>query len=332
MQQAQGDIQIPTSRLDTPDVGGVRPELGAHRGPWPVPWPQGTRRGKAPLGCGSQSVRAEGPSSGSAAAGSVAPVSTDAAADSSLLDSYKNNRNKFCGSWSVVGRIEQGGKRYTHIARLGCKRWACPVCGPKRAYQLSRAIIREAEAHQLQRFLTLTLDPRNCTAEESNEYIRDVWAKFRTYLKRRYGKSIAFITVLELQKSGYAHLHILIDRYIPQAWIQEIWQRLGGGKYVNIKFVDIHRISAYLSKYLTKEIFLSQFKPGTRRFTTSRNIKLFVKAPKGTWQISRSYVDVRILSGSDLPTCANIPRHNVPSYGPFSGELGSYIALKEIFG
>lgn len=60
---------------------------------------------------------------------------------------------------------------------------------------------------------------------------------------------------------------------------------------MDIRYVDIHRIAPYLSKYLTKEVFLSQFPPGTRRFTTSRSIKLFKKAIKGAWALIKNSID-----------------------------------------
>jgi len=153
--------------------------------------------------------------------------------------------------------IDRDGKKYLHHARLGCKAWACSRCGPRKARRLRHAITKWAVQKNLSRFLTLTLNPRACSPEESVEYIRACWNKFRTYLKRRFGVRVSFILVLELQRSGYAHFHILLNRYIEQAWISEAWQAVGGGKMVWIRQADVHRIPAYLSKYLTKELFLS---------------------------------------------------------------------------
>lgn len=273
------DSQDPTPRLATPGVGGERPGLGALSGPWPVPRSQGTRRGSAPLGCDPKSGRAEGPSS--------------------FLDSYKNIRNNFCGKWSVAGTVHENGKTYRHVARLGCKRWGCPVCGPKRALRFRHAVIQAASSNGLNRFLTLTLDPRACTAGDSISFIKSCWAKFRVYLNRLTGESVEFIWVLERQRSGYAHLHILIDRYIPQAWIQRSWQAVGGGKYVNIKQVDIHRIAPYLSKYLTKDLILADYPPGTRRYSTSRAIILFEKAKKGFWELVKNNIENLRAPGSN---------------------------------
>lgn len=208
---------------------------------------------------------------------------------SPFLDSYKNNRNKFCGKFTIKGQVES--EKYGKVwryARLNCKSWQCPRCGPKRVKMLRHAIIRVANEFELRRFLTLTLDPRSCTPEESVKYARKCWNKMRTYLRREFGEPITFIAILEFQKSGYAHLHILIDRYIRHSWIQKNWQAVGGGKFVNIRQVNIRRISAYLSKYLTKELLLAPYYQQYRRYTTSRDIKLFIKAEKGLWTLFRS--------------------------------------------
>jgi hypothetical protein len=206
---------------------------------------------------------------------------------SSSLVFIKNNRNKFCGKWSVKGRIND----QTHFVKLGCKRWACPDCGPKRARLLKNAIITKATEKGLNRFITLTLNPKACSAEESAPYIRECWRKFRTYLKREYGVTVSFISVVELHKSGYAHLHILVNRYISHNWLKSNWESVGGGQMVWIKYVDCHRIAGYLAKYLTKELILAQFKPNQRRYSTSRDIVLFVKQPKGNWVLLRVSLD-----------------------------------------
>ncbi len=208
-------------------------------------------------------------------------------AHSSSLVSLENNRNSFCGRWTVFGKVNTDNGEVIRVVRLGCKCWTCPRCGPKRAKQLRAAIAKKATELKLNRFLTLTLDHKSCTPDESLKHIRSCWNKFRTYLKREYGQSITFISVLEPQKSGHAHLHILVDRYIDQRWISNKWRAVGGGPMVDIRQVDIHRISAYLSKYLTKELLLSRYYTKYRRYTTSRDIRLFDKPPKGFWTLIR---------------------------------------------
>ena len=211
--------------------------------------------------------------------------------DSSLLDSTKNNRNNFCCKWSVYTKMTTGcGCQYKY-RKVGCKRWTCPRCGPRRVRQLRHAIIQNATSIGLTRFLTLTLDPRKCSPDQSPVYIRKCWAKFRTYLTRKEGQSITFIAVLEFQKSGYAHLHVLVDRHLSFSWIQQAWMALGGGKFVNIKQTEVHKIAAYLSKYLTKDLLLAPQFGKFRRYTTSRSITMFLKADKGVWRLVKTSLE-----------------------------------------
>lgn len=218
-------------------------------------------------------------------------VSSSYSSPSSSLDSKKHNRNGFCGRWSLRGHVQEPEEAHWRYGRLGCKRWSCPRCGPKKAKRLRRAIINKAQENDLSRLLTLTLDPSVCSPEESISYIRECWNKFRTSLKRHSGVSIAFITILELQRSGYAHLHVLIDRYIAQQWISKSWQAVGGGKIVDVRRVDIHRVASYLSKYLTKGLLLARFKAGQRRYTTSKRMNLFVKSVNGTWVLLKAPIE-----------------------------------------
>ena len=205
----------------------------------------------------------------------------------SSLDVIEHNRNSVCGRRSLRGHLDG---RW-HYRRLRCKCWRCECCGPRKAARLRRAIVRVATEKDLRRFLTLTLDPAACRPEDSIRYIRQCWNKFRTALKRQCGTSISFITILELQKSGYAHLHVLIDRYIPQGWISTAWQAVGGGRIVFIKQVDIHRVAPYLSKYLTKDLLLAAFRRRQRRYTTSRDITLLAYTSSGTWDLVKASLE-----------------------------------------
>jgi hypothetical protein len=128
---------------------------------------------------------------------------------------------------------------------------------------------------QLRRFVTLTLDPSKIEGDPV-PYINGAFAKLRIYLQRHYGVSPQYIRVLEIQKNGNPHFHILIDRYIEIEWIRKAWVSVGGGYMIDIRFVDVHRVSHYLSKYLTKDLLMSA-PLRCRRVTTSRGIKLLEK-------------------------------------------------------
>jgi len=70
-----------------------------------------------------------------------------------------------------------------------------------------------------------------------------------------------------------------LGRFLHQSWISKTWDALGGGRIVDIQRVDMHRISHYLSKYLTKEMILHAPKRA-RRVTSSKGLRLFEKQPK----------------------------------------------------
>jgi hypothetical protein len=144
-----------------------------------------------------------------------------------------------------------------------------------------------AERLKLTTLLTLTLDPKKLQGEESTKYINGVFADFRVYLRRRLGFAPLYIRVLEYQKNGNAHLHVLLNCYLPQSWVSDTWSALGGGRIVDIKRVDMHRMSRYLSKYLTKDMLLCAPKRA-RRVTTSKGIRLLEKQPNDyEWQMMR---------------------------------------------
>jgi hypothetical protein len=127
------------------------------------------------------------------------------------LDLKENNRNSWpCGWRVVVGNETVEGKPQKVYSRVYCKTWGCSYCGPRRARALGESIYRESIAHKLDRSLCLTLDPRKVGDANKFQYIWSVWAKFRVYLTRHLGVTLTYIAVLELQRNGMPHLHILI--------------------------------------------------------------------------------------------------------------------------
>ena len=224
----------------------------------------------------SQSKSGQGSGEGVPGGGEAAVVSS--------LDPIQTNRNKLlgrgkhCGKFSIRGQIPNSPG--TRFLRVNCKSWNCSYCGPRRAKRYKHAIRATAEARQLRRFLTLTLDPKKVEGN-AVRYLNGVFAKLRVYLQRHHGTSPQYIRVMEFQRNGNPHFHILIDRYIELEWIRRAWVAVGGGFMVDIKFVDLHRVSRYLSKYLTKELLMSA-PLRSRRVTTSRGIKLLEKTPTET--------------------------------------------------
>jgi hypothetical protein len=193
------------------------------------------------------------------------------AAGVSSLDPIKTNRNKrapkkpYCGCFTLVGKSQAS--QETQYQRLNCKSWGCGYCAPKRARRYKHAIRSVAEQLKLQRFITLTLDPQKIEGDPV-VYLRQTFNKLRTYLRRKFGSSPKYIAVLEFHENGKPHLYVLIDRFIEQAGLSAAWDAVGGGRMVDIRFVDLHRVSRYLAKYLTVDLLLSAPK-GVRRVTCS---------------------------------------------------------------
>jgi hypothetical protein len=209
----------------------------------------------------------------------------------SSLDPVKTNRNRptrrkpYCGRFTLAGRSPAG--QETQYQRLNCKSWGCSHCGPRRARRYKYAIRKVAEDLKLQRFVTLTLDSAKIEGDPV-VYLRETFNKLRTYLRRKYGSAPKYIAVLEFHENGKPHLHILIDRFIEQAWLSAAWEAVGGGRIVDIRFVDLHRVSHYLSKYLTVDLLLSAPKR-VRRVTCSRGIVLLEKSSNGqSWTLLRA--------------------------------------------
>jgi hypothetical protein len=182
-----------------------------------------------------------------------------------------------------------------------------------------------AERLKLCRFLTVTLDPGKIRGNPVR-YLRDVFSKWRTYTYRKFGQPISYICVLEFHKSGIPHLHILVDRFISQQWISESWQSVGGGRMVFIEHVNVRRVSAYVSKYLTEELMLSA-PPRSRRVTVSRSIQLLEKRKSDyQWRLDRRSIfvlfaivgnhatDVRLDAEQFLLSFCSTPGFDVPPW------------------
>ena len=247
-----------------------------------------------------------------------------------FLDSLKHNfhnsaqhppRARFCGRYSLAGWVPgKDGPRY-RVTGLSCKSWSCPKCAEKKRRRLSWAIVQQVQAHGLDRFLTLTMDPAKGSAAESWGQIKQAWKLFQTYMARELGKGVKFLWVVEAQKNGYAHLHILLDRYVPQAWIKAAWQGVGGGKIVFITRANVKKAGFYIAKYLT-ETGQAGLKPGQRRYGSSRSVNLFTRAAKAGWQVIKGTVDLlRRLAGP----------HVVAEGSHEDGSLSWFETVKQLF-
>jgi hypothetical protein len=156
-----------------------------------------------------------------------------------------------CGNFSVVGPVKGKLGVFGHVC-LFCGSYRCDRCRNPKLKKLRSNICRIASEKKLNKFATLTLDrSRIPVGWRSDQYIRECWRKMRVYLFRKFGNSLDYIGVLEFHKSEIAHMHLLLAQWVDQEWLSDAWAAVGGGVIVDIRGADIHRVSAYLSVYLT---------------------------------------------------------------------------------
>lgn len=168
-------------------------------------------------------------------------------------------------------------------ADFRCGSWDCYCCGYRMRQNLVEEIARVCEERPaMRRLLTLTLDPATApdSLEEKHAYLTERWNALRTELTDRYG-SISYIWVREEGEEGHPHLHIIINRYLPQEWLARTWAELGGGEVVDIRRLDsVENAAHYVGKYLTKNAF-SGLPDGSRRYGSSQDISLDVRGGGG---------------------------------------------------
>lgn len=159
----------------------------------------------------------------------------------------------------VATKVEAG--KRLHVCAMHCKQWDCAYCGPRKAawlkWNVARLVIEGAfplsPRGPMDRMLTLTLQTRGYSAEESDRRIKRSWHVLQLAIERKYGP-FSFLWVAERHQSGHTHLHVLVDRYLSQKWLARTWRRITrDSKIVHIKRMSAKQAARYVSKYLTKE-------------------------------------------------------------------------------
>jgi len=226
-----------------------------------------------------------------------------------------------CGNFSVVGPVK-GKPGAFGYSSLFCKSYRCNRCRNPKLKKARARIAEIAQEHKLTRMATLTLDPaRIPNKRKTDRYIRNCWRMMRVLLAREFKGSLSFVGVLEFQKNGRAHLHVLLGRYIRQSWLSEAWESIGGGEVVDIRFVDVHRVSAYLSVCLVGDkvkLTLELLPMRARIFTTSRSIVLWSKKKASGWWLRREGIET-FYNAAPNPT--NVRFEPVEDLKPFGLEL-----------
>jgi hypothetical protein len=156
-----------------------------------------------------------------------------------------------------------------------CGSWDCECCGHRLRMSLIEEIERiTSERPEMRRFLTLTVDASAPVGRASqHEYITDRWNALRTELKDRYD-GLSYLWVRhEGDERDRPHLHLLVDRYLPQSELSMLSERVGLGEVVDIRRVDARNAAHYISAYLGRGA-LSFLPEGSRRYGSSADVDL----------------------------------------------------------
>jgi hypothetical protein len=82
--------------------------------------------------------------------------------------------------------------------------------------------------HARWRLVTLTFEQTGQSILDTLLLLKHSFAHFARALRRRYPDT-QYVRTIEIHNSGYPHIHLVISRYVPQAFLQLIWKRAGGG-------------------------------------------------------------------------------------------------------
>lgn len=156
---------------------------------------------------------------------------------------------RMCGRETIV-KYSQG---YREAFRLRCRAWTCAYCAPRRRGKL----IRQGIDGNPNTIITLTLHSDwAANPEQGVKVLSRAWSLIRKRdARKRKGKPIPFLAVVELTKGGTPHLHIICrSKWMDQKWLSNCMAEIADAPIVHIKRIDHPgRVSGYCAKYISKD-------------------------------------------------------------------------------
>lgn len=137
----------------------------------------------------------------------------------------------------------------------------------KKASRARRNVRMTANSNpDLDKFLTLTYKDNVTDIDRA----RKDFDRFLKRLKHYLCKDLKYIVVIEFQKRGAIHFHLLCN--LPFVNVDELAQIWGFG-FVRINRIDnVDNVGAYITKYMTKEN-IDERLAGKKCYSMSRNLK-----------------------------------------------------------
>lgn len=115
------------------------------------------------------------------------------------------------------------------------------------------------------KFLTLTFAENKTDIKECNVLFK----AFMRKLKNKYNSNLKYLAVIEFQKRGAVHYHVLLTiPYVEHKVLQDLW----GNGFIFINAIEhVDNIGAYVLKYITKDNKDKRLM-GQKAYLTSRNL------------------------------------------------------------
>lgn len=200
-------------------------------------------------------------------------------------------RGKFLGVFQAAD-----GQAHALAVPIFCKKWACERCGPRKKKQLFARAMNGAIAEPVKGFrpqyshklLTLTCPGAEYrathTPEETLADMNRKWNLTTRAMKKRLG-DFDYLKIIEFQKDGYPHFHILLAGRViaPKGILEQFrytWTQHHGMGNVDIqknRCSSVKKMVGYIMKYLTKSTVV--LPKGKRLYTASRKALSPVKKP-----------------------------------------------------
>lgn len=137
-----------------------------------------------------------------------------------------------CGrSWLILQRQSLLGEEYM-VTPHQCKSNYCPECR-QRNLMCIRKMLYNTLASERWRLVTLTLPNHTITPLEGLCCIKKQFNNFTHRIRRKY-PDIKFVRSIEIHQSGFPHIHLIVNQYVPKGFLSKAWHECGGG-YTDIR-------------------------------------------------------------------------------------------------
>ncbi len=177
--------------------------------------------------------------------------------------------------------------------KIPCNTYSCPVCGPRKARKLRKALEKLLLSWSHIRLWTFTLTNR-CFKDKYEHYkaLSECWRRFTIEMRRSkflsdVQKNFQYVKVCDFHKSGFVHFHCFVDCFLAFHFVNTLWDNIcksflletkhTASAHVKLK-MSAKNASYYVVKYVLKVAQSSII--FFRRWSKSGRVSIFEKKKK----------------------------------------------------